>query len=304
MAAKYFGCHYGNIDNIAWLASRNFNEVGYVIGYGASIPSPADIKNRGMFATLNCINGGEGQGPTQMNVDGAQFEPYFQSIVAAGWDMIAGEGCTNSVITSIEKYCWYVNYGGDQANDMYIGPWNHPHSNKHLDYIESYTAGNCVNNPGGVGSCIQSAKSAGALHSGILIGDWCLGLGGQSGTPVQTYINLVDNNGCDSICFWGGYGQSSSRMQALADQLIGHYGAAKWGGVPTPGPGPGPTPVPGPENARPFHYFSDVDVTAYLTKAHNGQVTKGRHTIAVFLQSGSGNVNITLKPREFQPGHE
>jgi hypothetical protein len=222
--AKYFAAHYGVLDNLSWMASKGFNEAGLVVPDGQN-PSPASIHGAGIpIATLNIFNDGS-SAASQIGAAGGPYAGYYQSIASNGWNMIAGEGCGGDVIGTVQNYLPYVNYGGDQANNMYAGPWNHPNTGKgHLDYIETYTAGDCVNNVGGVSGCINAAKSAGSKHLGILIGDWCLG------TDAGTYINIVDSNGCDTICFWGGYGQPSSRMQGLADQLISHYGAAKWGG--------------------------------------------------------------------------
>lgn len=224
--AKYFACHYGNLDNIGWLQSKNFNEAGRVVHYG-ELPGCGDIHAAGMKATLNIFNDGS-SAADQIGAAGGQFAGYFQSIAGAGWDMIGGEGAGGSVVGTVQNYVIYCNYGGivsEQQYDMYSSPWNHPASGGkgHVDYIETY------NNSGGlvVDSCVACANSAkrnGSKHVGILIGDWMLGVG------WQTYANILDQIGGDTILFWGGYGQSSSRCQGLASDLIGHYGAAKWGG--------------------------------------------------------------------------
>jgi hypothetical protein len=237
---KYFAAHYGVLDNLGWMASKGFNEAGLVVPDG-QLPSPASIHNAGIrYATLNIFNDGS-SAASQIGAAGGPYAGYYQSIAGAGWDMIAGEGCGGDVINTVCNYRWYVNYGGDQQNNMYAPPWNHPADRRHLDYIEAYTAGNCLSNPGGVAGCINAARAAGSLHLGILIGDWCLG-------DASQYISLVDSTGCDTICFWGGYGQPSSRMQGLADQLIGHYGAVKWGGG---GGGAAPTKAAGAAAAAP-----------------------------------------------------
>jgi hypothetical protein len=305
MTAKYFSCHYGNINNLSWLQSKGFNEVGYVIHYGDAPPSPAPILNAGMVATLNIFNDGSSP-PCQMFVDGGQFEPYFQAVANAGWTMIAGEGCTTSVIDSVQKYLPYVNYGGDQANNMYTTPWSHPNTGKgHLDYIETYTRDDCVNNVGGVQGCINAAQAAGALHLGILIGDWCLG------TDPGVYINIVDSTGCDTICFWGGYaetGAASSSMQGLADVLIGHYGVAKWSGgvgpAPPPVTPPGPPPSQIPDWALKFSSMSEMDITHLLNNKYDGQPTPGRHTVTVVPDDGTAHIDVHVRVKENQPGNE
>jgi len=138
----YFACHYGNLNNIGWLQSKGFNEAGYVIRYGAGIPSPAAIKNAGMHAALNIFNDGS-SAADQIGAAGSQFAGYFQSIASAGYEIIAGEGCGGSVIGTVMNYCMYGNYGGivsEQQANMYASPWSHPTSGGkgHQDYIETY----------------------------------------------------------------------------------------------------------------------------------------------------------------------
>ena len=55
--------------------------------------------------------------------------------------------------------------------------------------------------------------------------------GPNPAADVNTYINIVDSNGCDTILFWGGYSpcSTSSECVGLAQQLISHYGAVKDG---------------------------------------------------------------------------
>jgi hypothetical protein len=53
--------------------------------------------------------------------------------------------------------------------------------------------------------------------------------GPNPAASADTYINIIDSNGCDSVLFWSGYGSSSSVCVSLAQELISHYGAVKDG---------------------------------------------------------------------------
>ena len=234
MSAKRFVAHSGTLDNLAWMQSRNFAEAGRVVHYGEN-PGCGDIRAAGMIATLNILNDATlAQNDIGYTATGSDAS-YIQSIVNNGYSCIAGEGTGPSLVGAIMGYAPYINYGGDQQNEMYAPPWNHPTSGGkgHWDYIETYTAGggaSQVTNIGGVEGCINAARSAGAGHLGILIGEWC-----SAGS--DTYVQIVDATGCDTICSWGGYDGHSSAAQGVMGELIDHYGATKGGGG-------GVTPVP------------------------------------------------------------
>lgn len=217
-----FAAHYGNLDNLGWLAAVGFDEAGIVVPFGQN-PSPWGIKNAGIgTATLNCFN----DGACPPGTAGAQYAGYFQSIRANGWDCCGGEGVSGDVVATVENYMVYLNYGGiigdDQAQGMYASPWNHPATGGHWDYIETYN-NSFGFRPDSAIAMINNARANGAGHLGILIGDWMQSQG------AQAYINIVDATGCDTICFWGGYSAASSGCQGLAQQLIDHYGASHGG---------------------------------------------------------------------------
>jgi hypothetical protein len=206
-----------------------FTEAGLVYSWDGSNTNggtASEIHNAGIpTATLNLFNDGSSP-PSQIGAAGGSYAGYFQSIVSAGWNCIAGEGVGGSVIGTVMNYCTYVNYGGivgDSQGNMYASPWDHPTSggHGHWDYIETYNNSNQYRDPSGA---IQEAQAAGAGHLGILIM-----FGPNPAADANTYINLVDSLGLDTILFWGGYSESSSACVGLAQELIGHYGAVKDG---------------------------------------------------------------------------
>jgi hypothetical protein len=222
---KRFAAHFGTLDNLSQLASMGFTEAGITAYYGQN-PSPAAIHNAGIpTATLNIFNDGSAAA-SQPGAAGAQYAGYFQSIVSNGWNCIAGEGVGGSVVGTVMNYCTYVNYGGivgDSQGDMYASPWNHPTSGSHghWDYIETYNNSNQYRDPS---QSIGWSKSAGAGRLGILIM-----YGPNPAADFNTYVNIIDRNGCDTVLFWSGYSSSSSVCVGLAQQLISHYGTAKDG---------------------------------------------------------------------------
>ena len=226
---KRFCAHFGSLDNLSQLASMGFTEAGLVWQWDGSTTAAgtaAAIHNAGIpTATFNAFNDGT-SAPSQLGAAGSQYAGYFQALVSAGWNCIAGEGCGSSVISTVMNYCTYVNYGGivgDSQGDMYASPWNHPTSggHGHWDYIETYNNSNQYRDPG---AAIGWSRSAGAGHLGILIM-----YGPSPAADVSTYINIIDSNGCDSVLFWAGYTGASSACVSLAQQLISHYGAVKDG---------------------------------------------------------------------------
>ena len=204
-----------------------FAEAGYTVHYGDN-PSPAAIHNAGIpVATLNIFNDGSADA-SQPGAAGAQYAGYFQSIVSNGWNVISGEGVGGSVVGTVMNYCVYENYGGivgDSQGNMYASPWNHPASGGkgHWDYIETYNNSNQYRDPS---ESLGWSRAAGAGHLGILIM-----YGPSPAADVNTYINVIDKNGCDSVLFWAGYADAgaepSSACVPLAQQLINHYGATK-----------------------------------------------------------------------------
>jgi hypothetical protein len=225
---KRFCAHFGSLDNLSWLASVGFAEAGLVWDWDGSTTAAGTasaIHNAGIpTATFNAFNDGSAA-VCQPGAAGGPYAGYFQALASAGWNCIAGEGCGGSVVSTVQNYCTYVNYGGivgDSQGDMYADPWDHPTGGGkgHWDYIESYDNSDNYVDPS---QSIGWSRSAGAGHLGILIGNWMQGVG------AQTYINVVDSTGCDTICFWGGYSASSSSIVSLAQQLISHYGATKTG---------------------------------------------------------------------------
>ena len=231
--AKRFCAHFGSLDNLSQLASMGFTEAGLVWQWDGSTTAASTasaIHNAGIpIATFNAFNDGT-SAPSQLGAAGGSYAGYFQALASAGWNCISGEGCGGSVISAVQNYCTYVNYGGivgsDQAN-MYASPWGHPGStgHGHWDYIETYDNSNNLVLDSDFYSCLAAAKSAGAGHLGILI---MYGPNGPAGS-ASDYINAVDQAGCDTICFWCGYGSSSTLCVSLAQQLISHYGAVKDG---------------------------------------------------------------------------
>ena len=227
---KYFAIHAGSLDNISQMAAAGVTEAGLVVQWDGSSTYgniASAIHSAGIAtATLNLFNDGSSP-PSQLGAAGGSYAGYFQSIVSAGWNCIAGEGCGGSVIGTVMNYCPYVNYGGivgsSQAN-MYADPWDHPTSggHGHWDYIETYDNSNNLQ----LDSCVQAAgeaKAAGAGHLGILIGTWMQSAG------ASTYINTLNQIGGDTVLMWGGYSSSSSDGFGLIQQMISSLGAAKHG---------------------------------------------------------------------------
>jgi len=87
------------------------------------------IHNAGIpTATFNAFNDGSAA-VCQPGAAGGPYAGYFQALASAGWNCIAGEGCGGSVVSTVQNYCTYVNYGGivgDSQGDMYADPWDHP----------------------------------------------------------------------------------------------------------------------------------------------------------------------------------
>ena len=226
---KRFCAHFGSLDNLSWLASVGFAEAGLVWDWDGSTTAAGTasaIHNAGIpTATFNAFNDGSAA-VCQPGAAGGPYAGYFQALASAGWNCIAGEGCGGSVVSTVQNYCTYVNYGGIVGNsqaDMYADPWDHPTGGGkgHWDYIETYNNSNEYRDPS---QSIGWSKAAGAGHLGILIM-----YGPSPAADVNTYINVIDQNGCDSVLFWSGYGSSSSVCEGLAGQLISHYGATKTG---------------------------------------------------------------------------
>ena len=226
---KRFAAHFGSLNNISQLASMGFTEAGLVFQWdGASVGTAAcaAIHNAGIpTATFNLFNDGS-SAPSQIGAAGGQYAGYFGALAKAGWNCIAGEGCGGSVVGTAMNYCTYVNYGGivgDSQGNMYAPPWNHPASggHGHWDYIETYNNSNQYRDPS---ASLGWSRAAGAGHLGILIM-----YGPNPAADVNTYINIIDRNGCDSVLFWGDYSGASSACVGLAQQLISHYGTAKDG---------------------------------------------------------------------------
>jgi hypothetical protein len=106
---------------------------------------------------------------------------------------------------------------GEQVN-MYAAPWNHPVGG-HWDYIQTYDGQNGLTVLSTL-DCLSAAVTAGARHLGILI---------QYPNPLgfaANYMNIIDQGGCDTICFWGDSNTLSSSCVDLAQELIQHYGGA------------------------------------------------------------------------------
>ena len=226
--------------DVSAAASLGCTEFGYVYPWDGSntlASYASQIHNAGIpTATFNLFNDGS-SAPCQLGAAGSPYAGYFQAIASAGWNCIAGEGCGGDVIATAQNYLPYINYGGDQQNEMYASPWNHPSGGGkgHWDYIETYTAGSPseVQNVGGVEGCINSAKSHGAGHLGILIGAW-------ASADAGTYQGMIDSCGCDTVCIWAGYNTSAATGSGYSafQQLISHYGAVKDGkGTATTGGG-------------------------------------------------------------------
>jgi len=229
MTAKRFCAHFGNLDNLSWLASNGFAEAGLVWPWDGSTTAAgtaSSIHNAGIpTATFNAFNDGNAA-VTQPDAAGGSYAGYFQALASAGWNCIAGEGCGGSVISTVQNYCTYVNYGGivgDSQGNMYASPWNHPTGGGkgHWDYIETYNNSNEYRDPS---QALGWSKAAGAGHLGILIM-----YGPNPAADFNTYCNIIDSNGCDSVLFWSGYDSNSSVCESLASQLISHYGASKTG---------------------------------------------------------------------------
>ena len=233
---KRFAMHSGSMGDVGTAHSLGCTEFGYVLdwknegqnGTNACASYATQIHNAGIpTATLNIFNDGQ-QPPCQIGAAGGQWAGYFSAIASAGWNCISGEGCGGSVVGTVQNYLPYINYGGDQQNEMYASPWDHPSGGGkgHWDYIETYTAGNPseVENVGGVEGCINSAKSNGAGHLGILIGAW-------ASADAGTYQGMIDSCGCDTVCVWAGYNSSAATGAGFSafQQLISAYGAAKDG---------------------------------------------------------------------------
>ena len=225
--SKYFAAHFGSLDNLGTLASMGFNEAGLVYNWDGSntnAGTASAIHSAGIpIATFNAFNDGSSP-PSQLGAAGSEFAGYFQALVSAGWNCIAGEGCNGSVIGTVQNYCTYINYGGivgSSQGDMYASPYSHPTGggHGHWDYIETYDNSNNYVDPS---TALGWSKSAGAGRLGILIM-----YGPNPATDFSTYCNIIDSNGCDTVLFWGGYSESSSVCTGLAQQLISHYGAAK-----------------------------------------------------------------------------
>lgn len=226
---KRFAFHFETLDNLSWIASAGGTEAGLVVNdntEGASnIPSPAAIHNAGIpTAVLNTFNDQSPMGA------GGPWAGFFNSCKNAGWNAISGEGTSGSIVGTCMNYLPYVNYAGTTVGgpqiDMYSsGYYAHPKSGTypHWDYIETYNESALT--PDSTVSVCKAAQAAGAKHSGILIGNWALCLN----QPASYFVNLLNQTGGDTVCFWGGYGSRSSSVQSLASQMMSALGTAKDG---------------------------------------------------------------------------
>lgn len=240
--AKYFAAHYGSLSNLGQLKSMGFHEAGLVFQWTGSNNNTnagmaSAIHSAGIpVATINIFNDGQ-YDPCQPGAAGASYAGYFSALAGAGWNCIAGESVFGSVVQAVMNYTpfiWYSGGAGSQLVYGYGAPWNHPSSGGkgHWDYIETYAYPADHSPASNFVSVCNDARSHGSGHVGALIGDWNQGWG------LGQYTSMIDAAGCDTICFWGGYTADSSSCVGLAQQLIGHYGAAQ-GAAPASGGGGG-----------------------------------------------------------------
>ena len=314
-----YGIAGASFSNPSALKAANFIDFTIVV-YSGSAPDTGFVstcKNYGVSPIFN--NGNDGIAGW-----GGGSSSYYPGVASAGYMAAGGESEVNAEDQAIMASLIFMNYGGAGTggnaggnNDIFNG-FAHctgATGKGMASYLESYTDSSMIS-AADMGTAAGICKDHGCKETGIMIGTWA---GSDYGAGVSTYESMVDaysSHGvtCGGFVVWNGHGTDANSNYSECASIISGLQAAyppdmttidkRFGGVgPTPGPTP-PSPQPGPTDATELAAFNEVDISDYLTKGHNGQVTVGRHTIAVYLQSGSGSVNMTAKPRLHQPGNE
>jgi hypothetical protein len=271
----------GNDGNRGWDGSANYYQrvaaAGYIAAGGESERDDRDGEDQAIMASLPFMNyGGEGTG---------------------------GRGCGNNDIFTGGNICRGVKGYGCAS------------------YLESYTSNSMIS-----ADCMADAavvcKQAGCKEVGIMIGPWA---GQDYGAGAGTYaamVNAYEAKGvtCAGFVVWNGHGTDANSNHNQVAGIIQTLQQTwppdtrplnvRFAGGPTP-PGPGPTPPPtppqpGPENAKQFTGFTDIDILNYMAKKHDNQPTPGAHSVIVYLPTTGqrGTLNVAVRTREHQPGIE
>ena len=315
-----FGICGATFPDMAALKSAGFIDMHQVIGGGGQHPDTSFVtqcQSLGVSPILN--NGNDGVA----GWDGS--DSYYATLASDGYQAAGGESEHDAEDQSIMSHMIFMNYGGQGTggvsgnNDIFGGgECSHVSGKGCASYLESYTSGSMIS-ASDMAAAAAANKKAGCKEVGIMIGNWALA---DYGADVSTYSAMVDaftaaGVTCAGFVLWLGEGsdanQTYNNNQSLMNGLISKYGHStqtigqRFTGVTPVGP---VTPVTPTINGTIFGGMSEIDITEWLTKSHNGQPTPGEHTVTVYPIGGSSTstsssaVDMTARPRTWQPGRK
>ena len=249
-----------------------------------------------------------------------------------GFQCVGGESTGESESRGLQNHITFETLGGsygygdlDPFRDWRLGAGKQPNM---VAYLEPYTDYSMFVQET-INVCVK-AWDVGCKEVGVLIA--------QSKGTLQDYINIANGviaarGKFSGFCVWDGCDYSTDDIinstWGIVSGLQARFPpdtrtmAQRFAGGPTPTPTPltcpsgqhlengkcvpNVTPItPTPKTASSFSGFHDLDVTDFLSKAHNGQPLPGQHSVEIFLPTSGqkATINLTVRARGHQPGYE